>query len=332
MPGNTKHKAKSIIAIFLIFIGCNTNGKKKETEPGKIKVTKHTANNKVLQAPAEYFKLIKQLIPIHEKLSKAKPGEWLYHHSGKGMSFKQYIQSNPVRPDSQRNKIYLLPLGDFSKTGNKLIKLTAEYLQVFYNVSVIIKPGKLISVISGNARRKKNNTEQLLTKHILYKILLPELPENAVVYNAITSSDLYPSDDWNYVFGQSSLHDRVGVSSFFRFKEPHWQNDTTEDFKITLSRLIKTVSHEIGNNFSIKHCIDYKCIMNGSNSLTESDRKPLYLCPECMSKVCWCCNYDIIDRYKRILHFFEENDLKPYTKFYKKSLKILEQTNSNQNE
>mgnify|MGYP000107882883 CR=1 FL=1 len=34
---------------------------------------------------------------------------------------------------------------------------------------------------------------------------------------AVTMTDLYPSEDWNFVFGQASLRNRVGAYSFARY-------------------------------------------------------------------------------------------------------------------
>jgi archaemetzincin len=50
--------------------------------------------------------------------------------------------------------------------------------------------------------------------------------------------------------------------------------------------------------------------MNGSNSLEESDRRPLRLCPLCLKKLQWNRKFDIIDRYEKLLSFFGKNGLK----------------------
>ena len=43
--------------------------------------------------------------------------------------------------------------------------------------------------------------------------------------------------------------------------------------------------HEIGHLFHIKHCIWFECMMNGSNSMEESDDKPMHFCPICQHKI-----------------------------------------------
>lgn len=37
--------------------------------------------------------------------------------------------------------------------------------------------------------------------------------------------------------------------------------------------------------------------MNGSNSLPESDSKPLHLCPVCLRKLCWNLRVDPVRRF-----------------------------------
>ena len=37
--------------------------------------------------------------------------------------------------------------------------------------------------------------------------------------------------------------------------------------------------------FGISHCVHFHCRMNGSDSLEESDRSPMHLCPVCLRKL-----------------------------------------------
>lgn len=45
------------------------------------------------------------------------------------------------------------------------------------------------------------------------------LPNDAYCMIAITSHDLYPGDNWNYVFGWATYNVGVGVFSYYRFTE-----------------------------------------------------------------------------------------------------------------
>lgn len=43
----------------------------------------------------------------------------------------------------------------------------------------------------------------------------------------ITNNDLYPQDDWNFVFGEASLEKACGVFSFCRFDPGFPGNENT---------------------------------------------------------------------------------------------------------
>lgn len=58
--------------------------------------------------------------------------------------------------------------------------------------------------------------------------------------------------------------------------------------------------------FGVRHCVFYKCIMNGSNHLEESTKKPMYLCVVCLRKLQSNIKFDILERYQRLKAFYEE--------------------------
>ena len=40
-----------------------------------------------------------------------------------------------------------------------------------------------------------------------------KLPKDAACYMGITCADIYPGPGWNFVFGEASLRERIGVQS-----------------------------------------------------------------------------------------------------------------------
>ena len=84
--------------------------------------------------------------------------------------------------------------------------------------------------------------------------------------------DLYPEPSWNFVFGQASLGERVGVYSFARYDPAFYGEKRGEDYeKVLLWRSCKVLVHETAHMFGLRHCIYFKCVLNGSNHLKESD-------------------------------------------------------------
>lgn len=54
-----------------------------------------------------------------------------------------------------------------------------------------------------------------------------------------------------------------------------------------LFRLCRTASHELGHCFGLDHCMYKACVMQGTASVAEDMRQPMYLCPVCEAKVTW---------------------------------------------
>ena len=265
---------------------------------------------------------IPRLVPLHSKLPKPGPRDWLAQHREPGQTFKEYLACQPVRPVGKRNVIYVQPLGDFTKTQHRIVELTARFMGLYFNTKVTIRKDLPLSVIPAKARRTHPSwgDKQILTTYVLDDVLYPRLPKDAAAYIAFTASDLWPGRGWNFVFGQASLRRRVGVWSIYRNGDP---DADTKSFRLCLLRTMKTATHETGHMFSMYHCIAYKCNMCGSNHRAESDRRPIALCPQCLAKVCWACRADPVQRYGKLYLFCTANGLKGEAAFYAKSIRAL---------
>lgn len=253
------------------------------------------------------FALIKKLVPYDVPMEAPRPGDWLFERKEQGQNFEQYRKSVPVSPNDVQKYIYLQPIGTFGGDEDKIIRYTAEYLDIFFNLETIVLPAINDRVIPGTARRMlEDGHEQLLTGYILDSILSKAIPKDAIVIMGITQKDLYPSESWNYVFGQARLKKRVGVSSFIRF----YDNKLDEaNFRLCLERFIKTSSHEIGHMFSCLHCTHAVCIMNGTNSIYETDGRPNRLCSECLKKFYWNLGFDVKNRALALQAYFKKYNL-----------------------
>lgn len=215
--------------------------------------------------------------------------------------------------------IYVRPLGDFTASQTKIVALTAEFMQRYFDRPVTVLPGLPLSIIPEAARRERSGPgdEQILTTYVLDNVLKPDLPDDAAAMIAFTASDLWPGEGWNFVYGQASTSDRVGVWSINRNGDP----DAVEaEFRLCLLRAIKTATHETGHMFTIWHCTKYECNMCGSNNRSESDRRPLEVCPECLGKICWATGCDPVKRFRRLAEFCQQHGLEAEQHFYESSL------------
>ena len=266
-----------------------------------------------------------RLIPLHKRLGKPQPGEWLWHHPEPGQTYRQYVESRPVRPTPKRRTIYVQPLGEFTPAQQRIVDLTAEFIGIYFDLPVRkLKPLPL-DVVPARARRVHPawGDHQVLTGYVLYEVLKPRMPDDACAMIGLTSADLWPGEGWNFVFGEASLRDRVGVWSLYRNGEPE---KGEAEFRLCLLRTIKTAAHELGHMFSMAHCTAFECLMCGSNHRAEADRRPLALCPHCLAKLCYATGADPEKRYERLIDFCRRQGLKPQQEFYEKLLAALRQS------
>jgi archaemetzincin len=262
---------------------------------------------------------------LHQPAKTPQPGEWRYDHLEPGQTFSQFALSEPTRLTAERNVIYVQPIGSFSDSQGRIVELSAEFLGLDYSCPVEVLPHIPEDVIPSEARRIHPHTNKLQFQsswiHSVY--LKPRLPDNAVVLLALTATDLWPGLDWNFVFGEASLQDRVGVWSIARLGNP---DGGLDEFRTCLRRTLKIASHETGHMFSLQHCIHFDCNMSAGNDLEECDRYPLYFCPECAAKLHWSIRPNVASRYERLADFCERNSLQEESRYYARAALLMHQS------
>jgi archaemetzincin len=150
---------------------------------------------------------------------------------------------------------------------------------------------------------RDNRNRQIMTSYFIDDVLPGLMPEDAAALIAFTNFDLYPEPTWAFVFGQASLDKRVGVWSLYRFADPKTRKYEPEQL---VTRTMKIAMHETGHMFSMRHCTKYECLMAGTNSVAETDRRPLDNCPECTAKLAWAMKYDPAERYTKLAAFWKK--------------------------
>ena len=259
--------------------------------------------------PAGFEPLLAQielLRPLHEKKKPNQPGDWLERFPEGGQTFGQYVQSRgrtPLRDEYQ--SIYVQPLGEFDETQQRLVEQTVEFMGHFFGMPVQLLEARPLGDIPETARRMRNDEEQVLSTWIMNDLLKPQRPDDAVAVIGLVTCDLWPGD-LNWVFGQASMIDRVGVWSLHRNGDPHASDAA---YRLCLRRTLKTAVHETGHMLGIPHCSAYECCMNGSRNREESDRQPLEFCPECQPKIWWTCGADSVKRTQALAKFATDNGL-----------------------
>lgn len=232
-----------------------------------------------------------------------------------------YVGSQPNRPTTERDKLYIQPIGEFPEAHQFAIDAAIELLSVTFAMSVKVLKPLTLDLIPASAKRVHPSwgLDQVLSTYVLDSVLKPRRPKDAVAVLGITSSDLWPGKDWNFVFGQASLSERVGVWSLYRFGDPTKGAEERQRF---LLRTLKLATHETGHMFGIRHCVHFKCGMNGSNSLDETDESTLAFCPECVAKICWACQVAPANWFADMAKFGERHELAE-TEIWKRCVKVL---------
>lgn len=311
--------ASALLFAFILFsFSCNENSNDRKSDD-VYETNDANVKNKTTDRSEEIDLEIQKIIPLYDTITKSS--DWMsIHPEEKFLSFEDYKKKKPERLTEERFRIYIQPIGEFDSIRKEVLNVTADYLKAFFGTEVVINKTISDSIVPDDERRMNNNIEQLKSSYINKKILKPNLPADAAVMVGFTQFDLYPSDDWNFVFGQALSKGRVGVWSVNRFGFPEINK---KEYRLFLMRALRTSSHEISHMFSLPHCVKYQCVLNGANSLEEADTRPTSLCPECLKKLCWNFNQLPSEHFNRMKNFWEIQGEKEFAGFYERNLEKI---------
>ena len=240
--------------------------------------------------------------PLTKPLPTPQSGDWLARFDETGQTFEEWKASEPNRPRPDRKVIALQPVGAFGQ-GSVPLPLLEKFTRKFFGLPVKVLP----TIPTDRFAKVAGNTHgpQLLTNEAL-DTLRQTLPPDAYCMLGITMFDLTPGADWNFVFGMGSLSERTGIFSFARYASTATDDEARRTLMV---RALKILAHETGHMFGFKHCTANLCLMNGSNSITETDRQPLQLCPICLQKLHDVIGFDVAERDLALAQVLEDAGL-----------------------
>ena len=98
----------------------------------------------------------------------------------------------------------------------------------------------------------------------------------------ITEVELF-TPGLNFVFGQADTQYGIAVISLHLLRQE--QYGLPPDENLFIDRAAKEAIHELGHIFGIGHCINTRCVMHFSNSLSDTDYKNSCFCSHCQPKL-----------------------------------------------
>lgn len=296
------------IMIFFVFAACSIHSGDES----------NTAGNQRQELQIDSFeKEMRAIEPFFQRMGKPASYDWLASHTEPGQTYVEYLRTGPKRPSAGHDTIYAMPLGSFRPEDRKLIQIVIEFLSAFYDLPIKHMQERSLTNIALRPRTNRfTNRLQWKTGEIVDNILKPSFPGNAAALIAFTTADLFSSDTTNFVFGEASIENHIGVWSLSRLHD-------NADKTTFLRRTLKIAAHETGHMFSMLHCTKYECLMSGTNQLAETDRRPLDTCPECTAKICRLSDISFAERYRKLIAFCRKHGLSREAREFEAKLSAL---------
>jgi archaemetzincin len=277
-----------------------------------------------------------------QRLRKPFPGEWLAEHREFPQTVERYCAIDAhSRPTAERRVAVLQPLGSFSREQYKQLEVLREYAGIFFQANA--RMDKPVSLVADDTAVELTRQVSMGQRHgvyerqydafaILKQVLASRLPEDALVYVGVTAEDLFVGK-LNYLFGLASLTDRTAVFGVCRFyPEFDGQVRKAEDDVQILRRMLKILNHETAHIFGLRHCLFFRCTMNGCNSRSELDAAPIHLCPVCHRKLRWALNWNAEKRYDELHSFYQRHGLQAEADWVAQRLKRWREVESSERE
>lgn len=245
----------------------------------------------------------------YNKIPKPRPGDWLSHHEERGQSFKSFARRS-IRhgPHGHVDTLEIVPIGEFDPDEAPSIVVLQDFMNRFFGCKCRIAKDRIS--VKDVATSSLVDGDQLLCSDALSFLRKRRVHRSVFAQIGVTMQDLTPGEGWNFVYGQASLVDGVGIFSFARYNPNFFRHQheplTVSEHEDMLQKSCKTMAHEVTHVFGLRHCIYFHCIMNGNNG---DEEHPLALCPICLRKLhdaVGPAHFKIQERYKSLAKFYNQ--------------------------
>jgi archaemetzincin len=193
------------------------------------------------------------LLPLRdfEPIPAPSPNDWLAVHPGRDQTFDDFVTSRPKKPSPARNTIYLQPLEDFETEDAPAIQHLARFASAFFAIarrSTCRIRG--VETTDYNAHQSANTTITTPDRRCT-RFAAADLAGKCLLHCRNYDARPLPRPSWNFVFGEASLSDRVGVFSFARYDPEFYGIPTAERDALMMRRSCKVLAHKTSHMFGI---------------------------------------------------------------------------------
>jgi archaemetzincin len=164
--------------------------------------------------------------------------------------------------------IQIVSLGEFNQG---LMQMISRHVKEMFGTGIeILAQLPEPDYAFDNKRHQYNST-------LILRNLAP-ITSYSEKFLALTEVDLF-IPMMTFVYGQAQLSGKVAIVSLARLKQEFYNLPPDKD--LTVRRLRKEVSHELGHTFGLVHCTDRTCIMSLSTEIMQVDMKSESFCGNC---------------------------------------------------
>ncbi|MBI5478154.1 MAG: hypothetical protein HY906_04820 [Deltaproteobacteria bacterium] len=242
------------------------------------------------------------------RLGEPRAGDWLWQFKERGQTVSEYLQAGVNRKNTVRSRLHLQPYADLRPQHRPFVAAVRDHLQAFFATEVVVLPERKLAPIWYHQGRRQWDGE------VAVRSLARQVPDDSLGVLGLMGSDLYGLR-LNFIFGVGLMRERAALYSLHRYD--------TRDERLLTRRAVKVAVHETGHVLTLKHCVFYRCVMNGSNSVAEMDAQPLHACPVCLAKLRANLRFDPRARYERLEALYRRQGLTDEAAFVRARLREL---------